>query len=258
MTNKKELKKLAGSSVMESEYSDSAKKQLFNFILNEASDIQLKALILNGDIEQLDEDAKLFVDKRFNLSLIESEEQIKEKFNDFINVAKEELCDTIREEYSDIETYGQMINFIVNEASDYQVMSMFFEGNLPDETSNPEKETSLNEMAQNVMNGENLNEIILMTGAAVAAGIIYTSYRLFKRLMTKRGRACAGAVDRKKCYIQFKANLIRKQIQLIKSNFGKCSKTKNPEKCKTKLQNKINKLNARLAGSGEEKREENR
>jgi len=255
----KELKKLAGNTVMESDYSNSAKKQLLSFILNEASEEQLKVLILDCDIEKLDEDAKKFVNKRFDIIK-------EEEFKDFIYIIKEDLCDDMKEHQTqemieeqdyDLEMYEQITNFIVNEASDYQVLSMFFEGILPDETSNVEKEISLCEMAQNVAKDKNLNEFII-TGSVVATGIIYTAYRVYKRLLTRKGRACAGAVDRKKCYIQFKANLIKRQIQMIKSGMSKCDKSKNPDKCKSKLKKQIDKLNARLAGTGEETREENR
>jgi len=71
MTNK-ELKIQAGNTVMESDYSISAKKQLLNFIINEASDEQLKVLILDSNIERLEEDSIEIVNKRF-YNLIELE-----------------------------------------------------------------------------------------------------------------------------------------------------------------------------------------
>lgn len=62
----KDLKLLAGYLVMESDHSDSAKKQLLNFI-KEANVYQLKAFILNDEIESLDEDSYDIIEKRFNI-----------------------------------------------------------------------------------------------------------------------------------------------------------------------------------------------
>ena len=249
---KKELKKLAGQTVMESEYSDSGKKQLLNFILNEASDAQLKALVLDGNIEKLDEDAELFVNKRFD---IVKENDIK----DFMDFVKEELCDMLEEQGHDSEVLEQMKNFVINEASNYQVLSMIFEGVLPEETSNPEKENSLNEIVQNIIENkiELISEEIGTVGKAAIATVVggpaglalYGAYKVFQRYITQAGRACRKAVDRRACRKQFKINAIKAQINALKSGMSKCSKDKNPEKCKTRIQKKISQLNTTLAGT---------
>lgn len=252
----KELKKLAGSTVMESNYSDSAKKQLLSFILNEASDTQIKALILDGNIEVLYEDAELIVNKRFDV--------IKEKEYDyFIEMAKEELCDIIEEQKYNSKDYEKMIDFIVNEASNYQILSMFFEGILPDETSNLEKETSLNEMVKNIVEGELINEEIGTLGKAAVAGVVggpvglilYGAYKIFQRYMTKAGRMCRKAVDRRACRKQYKINGTKMQINALKSGISKCSQAKKPEKCKARIEKKISQLNARLAGTASSSKE---
>jgi len=252
MTNKKELKKLAGSAVMESGYSDSAKKQLFNFILNEASDAELKTLILDGEFERLDEDAINVINKRFDMV---SENELE----DFIYVVKEELCDVLEEQGHDSKMLKQMVNFVINEASNYQILSMFFEGILPDEISNTEKEISLNELAQNIIEGkfELISEELGTVGKAAAATvltggpglILYGAYKVFQRYMTKAGRMCRKAIDRRACRKQYKINGIKLQINALRSGMSKCTKARNPEKCKVKIEKKISRLSATLAGT---------
>ena len=63
----KNLKITAGSFVAESELSKPAKLQMLNFIQHEATDHQLMALLLDGEIVELDEQAEQIVEDRFNV-----------------------------------------------------------------------------------------------------------------------------------------------------------------------------------------------
>jgi len=63
----KQLRLCAAQIVFESELSDAAKLQLLNFIQIEATDAQVKALILDGRIVNLDEQAEEIVNDRFDL-----------------------------------------------------------------------------------------------------------------------------------------------------------------------------------------------
>lgn len=60
-----ELKVAAATYVKESKMSNAAKLQLFKFIQHEASDAQIKALLLDGKIVALDEQAEEVVNDRF-------------------------------------------------------------------------------------------------------------------------------------------------------------------------------------------------
>jgi hypothetical protein len=61
----KELRLFAAEAVIVSELSKQAKHQLLNFIQNEATDAQVKALVLDGRIVKLDEQAEEIVNERF-------------------------------------------------------------------------------------------------------------------------------------------------------------------------------------------------
>jgi hypothetical protein len=63
----KQLRLYAAEIVVESDLSKAAKVQLINFIQNEATDAQVKALILDGRIIKLDEQAEEIVNDRFDL-----------------------------------------------------------------------------------------------------------------------------------------------------------------------------------------------
>jgi len=61
----KKLRIFAGKVVVESKLSKSAKLQLLNFIQNEATDSQVKALLMDGEITGLDKQAEEIVNVRF-------------------------------------------------------------------------------------------------------------------------------------------------------------------------------------------------
>lgn len=65
----KQLRLIAGSIVVESKLSKGAKLQLLNFIQNEATDIQVKALLLDGKIlTRIDEQTEEIINDRFKVS----------------------------------------------------------------------------------------------------------------------------------------------------------------------------------------------
>lgn len=67
----KQLKIIAGAIVVESKLSKGAKLQLLNFIQNEATDIQVKALLLDGKIvNDIDEQIEQIIEARFRNYII--------------------------------------------------------------------------------------------------------------------------------------------------------------------------------------------
>jgi len=76
------LKILAGDIVTGSEMSKSAKLQLLNWLQNEATEVQIKALLLDGKmVIDLDEQAEEIVNSRFELS--ETDGQLKKSIASF-------------------------------------------------------------------------------------------------------------------------------------------------------------------------------
>jgi len=63
----KKLKILTGSVITKSKLSKAARLQLLNFVQNEATDYQVMALLLDGKIVILDEQAEQIVEDRFKI-----------------------------------------------------------------------------------------------------------------------------------------------------------------------------------------------
>lgn len=63
----KNLRLLSAHIISESQLSKTAKLQLLNFIKEEASDAQVKALLMDGEVVKLDDQAEEIVNDRFDL-----------------------------------------------------------------------------------------------------------------------------------------------------------------------------------------------
>jgi hypothetical protein len=63
----KELRLIAAAFVTESKMTKAAKLQMLNFIKEQASDAQIKALLMDGKIVNLDEQAEEIVNERFEI-----------------------------------------------------------------------------------------------------------------------------------------------------------------------------------------------
>lgn len=74
--DKKDLQLYTGSTIINSAMTKQAKLQMINFIQHEASESQLMALVLDGRIVKLDEQAKEIVKDRFE-SYMNQEKQEK-------------------------------------------------------------------------------------------------------------------------------------------------------------------------------------
>lgn len=353
----KELKSLAGSIVMESEYSDSAKKQLLNFILNEASEHQIKALILDGDIERLDEQASNLVDKRFDINLDNAIQENINETNEFITIGRSTICNYLESQNHDPEKFKEMVNFIVNEASDYQILSMLVEDKIPNELFDegkafdlteslntfagtsfmlteltpaaidkmidknvntlrhlkgpkaaqykakiqdrlkklatakqnalktptsmgsalnkiPKKQsqtTSAGQLAKDTYNkaktgitnkynqamgsktGQQISRFAQSPagkaagGLAAAALVGMAAYKIYKNYLSQAARSCKNSPDKSACMNQYKNKAVQAQIAKLSSGMGQCSNSKDPQKCKAAIQNKIAKLRSKMA-----------
>lgn len=266
---KKELKLMAGEIIKESEYSNSAKKQLLNFVLSEADETQLKALILDGKmITELEEDAVAVINDRFYSAMEKANKDRIEEMKEFIEIGKEGLCKIIESDCGDMDKFEDMINFIINEASDYQILSMIFEGIVPEETINEQKEASyydlINEIKYPRVTGAAIGGA-MGAGAAAAGGaigasaplatagatglIIYGAYATYKALMKRLGKQCErikDPEDHADCLKNAKNNAIKQQMRILKSGMNKCKKSKDPVKCSETIKKKIVELQTKL------------
>ena len=72
------LKMVAGETIVDSHLSKSAKYQLLNFIQHEATEHQIKALLIDGEIVNgIDEQAQDIIDARFEMMVEKSPDILK-------------------------------------------------------------------------------------------------------------------------------------------------------------------------------------
>jgi len=100
------------------------------------------------------------------------------------------------------------------------------------------------------------NEVALMIGIS-AASLLMTAYKTYKDYLTKAARQCSGLPPKEKAICMVRAKMYSKNVQLqtIKGAMGKCSKDKNPEKCKLKLGTKIKELAKEVRATAERLKE---
>lgn len=95
---------------------------------------------------------------------------------------------------------------------------------------------------------EELQEIdptlIAISATSAAFGITNMAFRAYKDYFNKAARKCKNLPPREKgiCMVKAKLDAKREQLAEIKRKSSDCSKTRNPEKCRGKLADKIKKL----------------
>lgn len=86
---------------------------------------------------------------------------------------------------------------------------------------------------------------LAMYGGLLAVNAIALSVSTYKLYLGKAAKACRstkGYHAKEACFTKYKLAGMQKQISVLKSGMSKCNKDKNPEKCRSKIQAKIDKL----------------
>jgi len=165
--------------------------------------------------------------------------------------------------------FENIINFIVNEASDYQVLSMVFEGIVPEETVNEQKEAEyynfINEIkgagkvagtiagfgGAGVATAAAAGSIGLANISAAGAGIgliLYGAFAAYKKFMKTYGKRCQTfkGEDRTKCLENAKNQALKQQFSVLKSGMNKCKNSKDPSKCTEIIRKKMAEVQAKI------------
>ncbi len=87
-----------------------------------------------------------------------------------------------------------------------------------------------------------------LAAAALAAAAIAASAKIYKRFFSQSAKACAGksGADKTNCMNQFKAKAQQAKVKALSQSIAHCSKTKNPTKCKNKIETKLKAEKAKL------------
>jgi 8-oxo-dGTP diphosphatase len=93
-----------------------------------------------------------------------------------------------------------------------------------------------------------LNEIGAVFGAFIGASMAKMAYDFYQTNYSNFARQCKGlpANEKNICMLHAKARAKKAEAGKLKSAIGKCTKAKNPEKCKATLQNKFNQASATM------------
>lgn len=84
--------------------------------------------------------------------------------------------------------------------------------------------------------------------ALSAASIILSATRLYKDHFTKAARRCSNLArqDQALCLLRSKQTAKNTEMRALKSSINKCKKAKNPDKCKSKIVDKMRTINGEL------------
>jgi len=128
----------------------------------------------------------------------------------------------------------QMLEFIQKEATDVQVKALLLDGKI----------VKLDEQAEGIINDRfNLLEIDPLVGGAILGGLlgppaVKAATKFYINWISKAGQACSSLQGKEKQFCIKKYRLNGK-IKALQSLLNKCNNSKNPEKCKQKVQEQI-------------------
>ena len=94
---------------------------------------------------------------------------------------------------------------------------------------------------------DHLNEVSpALIGTYFGAMLAKMAYDFYQQNYSKFAKQCNGLPQAEKtiCMLQAKAKAKAAEVSKLKAAIAKCSKAKNPEKCKATLMNKLNQANA--------------
>jgi len=95
---------------------------------------------------------------------------------------------------------------------------------------------------------DHLNEMGALFGAFIGASLAKMAYDFYQTNYSNFARQCKGlpANEKNICMLHAKARAKKAEAGKLQSAIAKCSKAKNPEKCKAILQNKFNQATATM------------
>lgn len=161
------------------------------------------------------------------------------------------------------ESKKQLLNFIQHEACDHQIMALMLDGKIAklDEQSKQIVEERFSNKYGN-LNEVNVRALQSKMGTALKYGLAGIAgfmtpigfgvplgmavLYLYRRQNDACRKKCSNEADSKVCYNKCSIDVANKIIATLKSELGKCGKTKKPEKCKKRITAEINKWEKKI------------
>ena len=142
------------------------------------------------------------------------------------------------------------IGKFIMEASDDQVKYMLLSGEVKDKLTREDLKFTKESWQGQYMSTASQQD--LAAGGASAAIwsmiAIKAAHVAYKRFLSQAAKACKGmsGLDKTNCMSKFKKKAQAAKVQSLQSGLSKCSKDKNPAKCKAKVQKALNKEKAKM------------
>lgn len=93
----------------------------------------------------------------------------------------------------------------------------------------------------------------IAAGLALAAVVMGIGYKVYQRKFSQAAKACSksGISYRQKsiCMLKYQIGAFEQEIKFLNASIQKCSKAKDPDKCKTKIHERIAKLTYKIKKS---------
>jgi hypothetical protein len=89
---------------------------------------------------------------------------------------------------------------------------------------------------------------IIISGVAFASMVIYTSYQIYRDTNSKYKKICGNkkGIEKDRCILQNRIKALKNKLDFLNGATIKCNKTKDPVKCKDKLDEEILKTREKL------------
>jgi len=167
-------------------------------------------------------------------------------------IIKESIAFQIYNTNLDKKTKHKYIDFILNKCSDHEIFYALQHNEFPEHK--PETESAASDIAkylakQTAKKGYKVGKTAVISGIVLAGIIIYSSYKTYKRYLSKAGKACKGSgigMSRTRCLMMYKIYALKKRIEELKKSINLCHKSKHYEKCKSKIEKEISKIQTRI------------
>jgi hypothetical protein len=152
------------------------------------------------------------------------------------------------------KVHNEFYKFI-KEGTDEQVKHLLITGEMKSNLSESDLE-KVNEVGISNWSGVdriNINashDETAIAAAVIAAFAARAAWRAYKDHISKIGKQCSqykhGTSERKACEQKAKNTALQTQINVLKTGMGKCTKSKDPAKCKASIQSKIEKVKGKI------------
>ena len=134
------------------------------------------------------------------------------------------------------------IGQFIMEASNDQVKFLLATGEVKDKLTTEDSELVESWDSQWLNTGQQVGIFASGVQAAVAAALVIKAGTMaYKRFFSQAAKSCTGKSGSEKtdCIQKFKDKAKQAKVKTLRSGLGKCSKSKNPEKCKAKINKEL-------------------